>query len=111
MARDAFKRASNKAARDKIIQRILERAKENGTYDEMKARIDRMEAVVEEPLTEREEQILAQARFDDEVGTSFAVRRFNARAQLEGRSDRLVDNRALEAAIERSKKKTITVQP
>lgn len=96
MSKDSFNNASNKERRMELIARILERAKENGKYDQVRAQIEKMESVTQRPLTEEERALIDNALEADEIGESRVIRAFNIVADLEGRKEFLTDNAAEE---------------
>lgn len=93
MSKDDFNRS---ARRLKLIQSILEKARERGDEDKVRTLIERMEAVRQQELSPEEEAILEDARIAEEVGESRVIRAFNIVAAMEGRNDRLMDNAAEE---------------
>ena len=101
MSKDSFNNASNKERRMELIARILERAKENGKYDEVRAQIEKMEAVTQRPLSDEERELIDSALEADELGESRVIRAFNIVADIDGRNEFLVDNAANEKRKER----------
>lgn len=102
MSKESFNKASNIDRRMELIERILERARQNGNYDEVHARIKRMEAVTQRPLTDEERDIIDRALEADEIGESRVIRAFNIVADIEGRKEFLTDNAAEEKRKERA---------